>query len=73
MHIASIPWYGTKTIKKILKMSTCNQLDLETLGCGLIMPKISLDTTTIVMISEGGLIESVGISEGDTFSFSLWN
>lgn len=52
-------------------MSTCNQLDLETLGCGLIMPKISLDTTTIVMISEGGLIESVGISEGDTFSFSL--
>ena len=35
------------------------------------MPKISLDTTTIVMISEGGLIESVGISEGDTFSFSL--
>ena len=37
------PIYPNLT-KKNQKMSTCNQLDLETLGYGLLMPKTSPDT-----------------------------
>ena len=39
--------YTSKIFKKIQKITTCNWLDLETIGSRLIMPKISLDIASL--------------------------